>query len=322
MKAAITSLELILGESLFIDASFFNNLSNEVELGGFFMIDLTFGGKVSPSSIFNNGTGHGPVDLFLRVNKFVSTATLSASSLDLDFPLNLPSPGVSGVDALLLSLEDGSIKMNVFLHLTKPRNITDLFDGGKLTNFEYGGNLDTIFPVKLAVDSDTGSQFDLGFTLFVPDENIVSPPLPVIEYNLDICSVVDSLKDAIAGFTGIIMDVSSNSIKGILSAGPYINHHRLSTPLMEYVNMTLGNFSDIFNNEVNITCVADRRFLRETNSSLANIINAAFDNLNNFLQSIGITINANVQPYFDSTKFAVGVSTELSVDFQLVRNLL
>ncbi len=307
---------------MFIDASFFNNLSNEVELGGFFMIDFTVGGRIPRSSIFNNGTGYGPVDLFLRVNNFVSAATLSASSLDLDLPLNLPSAGVSSVDALLLSLEDGSINMNVFLNLTKPRNITDLFDSGKLTNFEYGAILDTVFPVKLAVVSDTGSQFELGFTLFIPDENIVSQPLPAIEYNLDICSIGDTLKDAITGFTGGIIDVLSNSIKGISSAGPYVNHRRLSTPLMEYVTTTLGNFSDIFNDKLNITCVADRRFLQESNLSLANIIYAAFDDLNNLLQSIGITINATVQPYFDGTEFAVGVNTELSVDFQLVRHLL
>jgi hypothetical protein len=134
---------------------------------------------------------------------------------------------------------------------------------------------------------------------------------------------VDSLKDAITGLSGNILDVISNAASNISPAGLYIDHDQLTKPLMTYVNKTLSNFTDYFVDELElIDCATDRRFLQETNSSLRNIMDAAIDNLNNILNSSGITINAIVQPYFDSTNFDVGIDTEFSVVFELVRHLV
>lgn len=304
---------------MFLDAAFFNDLSNTTELGGSVLVDLTAGAKISQSSI-SNGGDYGSVDVFLRVNNFIATAGLRASSLNLDFPLSLPTGGLSTVEALILELEDGSFNMDVYLNLTTPTNITELFEGGGLSNFEYGGSLDVVFPVKLTIEPDS---LELGFTLTMTDDDIFTQPLPVITYELDICPLVDSLKDAITGLSGNILDVISNAASNISPAGLYIDHDQLTKPLMTYVNKTLINFTDNFVDELElIDCATDRRFLQETNSSLRNIMDAAIDNLNNILNSSGITINAIVQPYFDSTNFAVGIDTEFSVVFELVRHLV
>ena len=303
---------------MFLDAAFFNDLSNKTELGGSILLDLTAGAKISQSSI-SNGGDYGSVDVFLRVNNFIATAGLSASSLNLDFPLSLPTGGLSTVEALILELEDGSFNMDVYLNLTKPTNITELFEGGELSNFEFGGSLDVVFPVKLTIEPDS---LELGFTLTMTDDDIFTQPLPVITYELDICPLVDSLKDAITGLSGNILDVISNAASNISPAGLYINHDQLTKPLMTYVNKTLSNFTDNFVDELElIDCATDRRFLQETNSSLRNIMDAAIDNINDILNSSGITINAIVLPYFDSTNFAVGIDTEFSVVFELVRHL-
>jgi hypothetical protein len=232
----------------------------------------------------------------------------------------LPTGGLSTVEALILELEDGSFNMDVYLNLTKPTNITELFEGGELSNFEFGGSLDVVFPVKLTIEPDS---LELGFTLTMTDDDIFTQPLPVITYELDICPLVDSLKDAITGLSGNILDVISNAASNTSPAGLYINHDQLTKPLMTYVNKTLSNFTDNFVDELElIDCATDRRFLQETNSSLRNIMDAAIDNINDILNSTGITINAIVQPYFDSTNFAVGIDTEFSVVFELVRYLV
>ncbi len=321
LQAALNSLASIFGGSLYLDASFFNGLLSKVELGGYMIIDLTVGAKISQSSI-SNGGGYGSVDVFLRVNNFIATASLSASSLNVDFPLNLPAGGLSTVDTLILELTEGSFDLNVKLNLAKPLNITDLIGGGGFDNFEYGGSLDSLFPVQLTVDSGLVPRFELGFTLMVSDDDIFTRPPPIIAYELDICPLVNTLKAAVTGLTEDIVGIISNATNSISSTGLYIDHERLTKPLVEYVNMTLGNFSDIFVGKLDINCAADGRFLKESNFSLASTINTAFDNLNNLLQSIGITIDATVQPYFDSTEFAVGVTTELSVGFELVRHHL
>ena len=319
LQAALKSLASLLGGSLFLDASFFDTLTNETQLGGYMLIDLTVGARILQSSI-SNGGDYGSVDVFLRVNNFIAAATLSASSLDLDFPLSLPTGGLSTVDTLVLGLENGSFNMNVYLNLTTPTNITELFEDEELSNFEFGGNLDAVFPVKLTVESDSAPHLELGFTLMMTDDDIFTQPLPVISYELDICPIVDALKDAVAGLTGNILDVISNATSNILPAGSFIDHDQLLQPLMAYANMTLSNFSDVINSELDlINCAADRRFLKESNSSLAVTMNDAIANLNNLLKSFGITINATVEPYFDSTEFAVGIETELSVVFELVR---
>lgn len=321
LQVALNSLASLLGESLYLDTSFFNGLLSEVKLGGYMLIDLTFGARISQSSLSKDG-GYGSVDLFLRVNNFIATARLSASSLNMIFPLSLPAGGLSTVETLILGLDDGSFDVNVHLNLTKPLNITDLFGGGGLVNFEYGGSLDAVFPVELTVDSSLVPQVELGFTLMITDDDIFTQPSPAIAYELDICPLVNTLKDAVAGLTEDIVGIISNATNSISPAGLYIDHKRLTKPLMEYVNMTMGNFSDIFGGKLDINCATDGRFLQKSNFSLANTINTAFDNLNILLQSIGITIVATVQPYFDSTEFAVGVNTELSVGFELVRHHL
>lgn len=321
VQSALTSLASVLGGSLLLDASFFNGLLSKVKLGGYLMIDLTFGAKIS-QSLVSNGGDYASVDVFLRVNKFITTASLSAPSLTLDFPLSLPAGGLSSVETPTLGLVDGSFNMNVNLNLTNPVNVTDLFGGGALANFAYGGGLDARFPVKFKVDSDLVPQFEVGFTLKMIGSDILTKPRIVTEYELDICPVANTLKDAVTGLTGDIVDIISNATKSISPAGVYIDHDRLTKPLIEYVNMTLSNFSDIFSGELDIVnCASDRRILQESNSSLANIIDVAFNNLNNRLESMGITINATVQPYFDSIEFAVGVKTDLSVDFKMVRHL-
>ncbi len=284
------------------------------------MIDLTVGARISQSSI-SNGSGYGSVDVFLRVNSFIATASLSASSLNTEFPLSLPAGGLSTVDTLILGLKEGSFDLHVNLNLTKPLNITDLFGGGLFDNFEYGGSLDSVFPVKLTVDS-LDSQLELGFTLMVSDDDIFTQPPPVVAYELDICLLVDTLKAAVTGLTEDIVGIISNATNSIPSSGLYIDHERLTKPLVAYVNMTLGNFSADFGGMLDINCAPDGRFLKESNFSLTSTINTAFDNLNNLLQSIGITIDATVQPYFDSNEFAAGVTTELSVGFELVRHHL
>lgn len=322
LQAALKSLSSLLGGSLFLDASFFNDLSNKTELGGSILLDLTVGARISQSSI--SGGEYGSVDLFLRVNNFIAVATLNASTLNLDFPLSLPTGVLSTVDALVLELEDGSFNMNVYLNLTKPTNITELFEGGDLSNFEFGGNLDVQFPVKLTVESDSAPQLELGFTLMITDDDIFTQPLPAIAYELDICPFVNALKDAVAGLTETIMDIISNATSNmILPAGLSVDLDQLTQPLMVYVNMTLGEFSDVINDELNlINCATDGRFLQESNSSLADIMGVALVNLNDILKSFGITVNATIQPYFDSTEFAVGIDTDLSVVFKQVRYFL
>lgn len=317
VQAALNNLASLLGGSLFLDTSFYNNLLKNVELGGFILIDLTVGARISRSSISNGGGDYGSVDAYLRVNNFVATASLSASSLNLDFPLSLPAGGLSTVNALILELEDGFFRLDVSLNLTKPQNITDIFRGGEISNFEYGGSLDAAFPVKLSLDS-----LELGFTLMMNDDDIFKNPTPVVKYELNLCPIIETLKDAVTGLTDDLLDIISTEVRNI-PIGSYIDFDRLTEPLMDYIDTTLSNFSETLIGELDgINCASGGRVLQESTSSFANVIDVAIGKVNDVLKSVGITINATVKPYFDSTEFAVGVETELSVDFELVRHFL
>ncbi len=375
VEAALKSLEKLLGGQLPLDISFFNNLTEAVELRGSVMIDLSFGARISRSAITNSPTSHPTTasptltptsarptsppatgnpttrtptspptttkpttarptlnqtaasttppsfEVFLLVNKFIATANVKASSLNMNFPLSLPGEGsLSQLVPLSLSLTNGSFNMGVHVNLDKPRNISDLFE---VTAFEYGGSLDALFPVELAAGS-----LELGVTLKMSDSDIFNSPPPIIEYELDICPIVNELKNAVTNMTGEIMDIISTAmnISADIAPGVSIDFDQVTEPLMDYINTTLSNFSNSLVAELS-SCGTHGRFLQgggtnSTNSSLANTIRVAIENLNGRLNSAGITIDANIKPYFDSKEFAVGVDTNVSVTFEQVRNFL
>jgi hypothetical protein len=316
VKEALESLKKLIDRELFLDDSFFDSLTEDVELGGSIMIDLSFGARISRSSIAMN-TSHAPsVEVFLLVNDLNVTAYVKASSLTMDFPVNLPGEGsLSPVVPLSLKLENGSFNMGLHINLDEPRNITDLFKDGA---FNYEGSLDVTFPVELAVD-----DIDLGVTLKMSDSDIFNSPPPVIEYEMDICPIVNELKNAVTNIAGDIIDAITTTINEIETD---INFEQVIEPLVDYINATLSDFSNSVVTELG-SCGTSRRFLQGeggTSSSLAKTIRVAIDNLNSnsSLKSIGITVDSTVKPYFDGKEFAVGVDFDVSVSFEQVRNLL
>lgn len=169
VKEALESLKNLIDRELFLDDSFFDSLTEDVELGGSIMIDLSFGARISRSSVTTPAIPAPSVEAFLLVNDLSATAYVKASSLTMSFPLNLPGEGsLSPVVPLSLKLENGSFNMDLHINLDEPRNITDLFKDGA---FNYGGSLDVTFPVELAVD-----DIDLGVTLKMSDSDIFTPP--------------------------------------------------------------------------------------------------------------------------------------------------
>ncbi len=268
-------------------------------------------------------------EVFLLVNELIATAYVKASSLNMSFPLNLPGEGsLAKLVPLSLSLTNGSFNMEVHVNLDKPRNISDLFERAA---FEYGGSLDVLFPLELAAGS-----LELGVTLKMTDSDLFNSPPPIIEYELNICPLVNELKDAVTNITGEIMDIVSTAMNisaeiDDIAPGVSIDFDQVTEPLMDYINATLSNFSNSLITELS-SCSTHGCFLQgggtnssllnRTNSSLANTIKVAINNLNGRLNSAGITIDANIKPYFDSKDFAVGVDTNVSVTFEQVRNLL
>ena len=85
----------------------------------------------------------------------------------------------------------------------------------------------------------------------------------------------------------------------------------------------MSSFTNDLISSLNSTCgessgVQNTRFLQEqnsTNATLVDKVRGAIDSVNNALKDAGITITGSVAPYFDSSKFAVGVSTTLAVTF-------
>jgi hypothetical protein len=64
-------------------------------------------------------------------------------------------------------------------------------------------------------------------------------------------------------------------------------------------------------------CNTNRRFLKESqNRSLVDIIQDAINSTNQALESVGIHIDGEIKPYFDSKRFAVGINSTLTVKFQ------
>jgi hypothetical protein len=319
VKEALESLKKLIDGELFLDASFFDNLTEDVELGGLIMIDLSFGARISRSSVTTPTSDAPSVEVFLLVNDLSATAYVKASSLTMDFPLNLPGEeSLSPVVPLSLVLENGSFNMGLHINLDEPRNITDLFKNGA---FNYGGRLDVTFPVEYSVD-----DIDLGVTLKMSDSDIFNPLPPVIEYELDICPIVNELKNAVTNIAGDIMDAITTAINTFTEIETYINFDQVVEPLVDYINTTLSGFSNSLVTELG-SCGTRRRFLQGeggTSSSLSNTIRVATDNFNSnsSLNSAGITIYANIKPYFDGKEFAVGVDFDVSVIFEQVRNLL
>lgn len=316
VESALKSLSKLLGEDLPLDTPFFDNLLNQTQLGGSVMIDLTFGARISKSSV-GNQTEFGKVDLFLQVNNFRATAFLKASSLDMAFPLSLSSSpgGLSENYALTLALVNGYFNMEAHVSLDTPRNISQLSGA-----FNFMGSLDAEFPVELAANF-LGNN--LGFTLKLSDSDIFDMSSPLnIAYDLDTCLIVNELKNAVTNITSTILEKLSSEINDALNIGLSIDVNQVTEPLVDYVNATLGNFSNSLGIELAGGCGPARRFLQGggTNSSLADRIKASIKNLNSSLKRAGITIVAIIEPYFDSKEFAVGVDTFLSVEFEQVWN--
>lgn len=240
----------------------------------------------------------------------------------MEFPLNLPGEeSLSPVVPLSLQLVNGSFSMDLHINLDEPRNISDLI---KVGAFNYGGSLDVLLPVELAVGNST-----LGVTLKMSDNDIFNSPSPLIEYELDICPIVNELENAVTSITGNIMDTITEATDSFTEIEIDIDFDQVMKPLMDYINTTLRNFSDSLVTELG-SCGTRRRFLQggggtnssldnNSNSSLANTIRVAINHLNSLLNSAGITVDASIKPYFDSKEFAVGVDTNVSVIFEQVR---
>lgn len=285
LRSALKSLASMLGNDLFLDQEFFDELSllEELVLGGSLLIDVTFGASI-PNSAIENKT-YGGTSLFLRVNDFAAAASLEADSLNLDFPLSLPNTGVSPADKLVLALNDGSFSVDFFVNLTNPLEIQDLFSESEAnaTKFDYGGTLAARLPVELLFQTDvstiTGSpsseptnnptisqapsmstfpslstqpswhpsslpsvqpslSFEpsslpssqpstapsrFGFTLIVTDSDLFSPPPPTVEFEYDVCPIIEELEDAILSFAQDISVTLQNELDSIAPSSLEIN---------------------------------------------------------------------------------------------------
>jgi len=92
-------------------------------------------------------------------------------------------------------------------------------------------------------------------------------------------------------------------------------------PQLEKITSTITNYAESLVNDLGSTdCNSDslERFLQEdsTDSSLASKIRKAIEDIKQDLNKIGINIEGDVKPYFDSKTFAAGVTTTFSVSFE------
>ena len=313
VQDALKSLSEILNDLLALDQSFYAELSvlQELQLDGGILVDISIGAAISSSDI--DGGNYGDIDLYARMNRLEVTTSLYAEDLSLDLPLSLP--GTS--DDFTVALNKGSFSVDFFVTLKDSANLTDIFADNEedSTNLFYNGTLHANFPIQVGT-SRTEDLIEV--TLQMKDDNLFDAKLPEVDYELDVCPLIGTVKDLVDQLEHEITGAISDPLSGDVAASLDIDLDPILDPLTEYVSSTLSNFTSKLKDDLDsIDCDTNVRFLREANdASFVEMIQNAIDSINDALKDVGISIDGDIKPYFNSAKFAVGIDSTLTVNFK------
>lgn len=307
-RSALSSLSTMLGDAIYLNPSFFDDLevSEDVEIGGSLFLVMTMNATMTREAV--NSSSYGNVDVGIFVNQFETKALFNTKSpLNLDVPLELPS----GIEPFIFELINGTFGIEFVANISSPLNLLDLFSGAQnTTSLDIESSLDVNLPLSVGT-----AGVHIGVDIDITDQDLFADPSPAVEYRLDVCEVVHASKTLFEELRVQIMDVIESPLKS-LDIGLDID--KITQPLVDRVNETLGEFeSSIKDAFDSIGC--SRRSLQATSAgdSLKSVIEDAIDLANSALETLNISISADVTPYFDKETLAVGVFVGMAAKIQL-----
>jgi hypothetical protein len=305
---ALSSLSSLLGGVLYINPSFYNDLAalEDIELGGSLLLDLSVNAAMSNTNISTASYSNANVNI--TVNRFETSAFLqSVNPFSVDMSLGVPSSSKS----VTLGLTNGTFDAQIYARITSPVNLLEIFsdDQANATNLDFGGSLGAYFPLSVGV-----ADVDIGVSLNISDSDLFDSSGPDIDYQLDICEVVNASKTLFEELTNQILEVIEAPLQN-LDIG--VNLDKITQPLIDKVNSTLIDFQTSVESSFN-TVSCDRRMLQEgASASLKTIIDDAIVSVNAVLESLNIVLEADVDPYFNREDFSVGVNVQLSATISM-----
>lgn len=250
-----------------------------------------------------NTSSYSGVDVSITVNQFETSAFLrSANPFSVNISFGIPSSG----ESVTLGLINGTVDAQFYAKTDSPINLVEIFsdDQASATNLDFRGSLDAYFPLSIGV---AGVQ--VGVDLNISDSDLFDSYVPDIDYQLDICEVINASKTLFEKLTDQILAVIETPLQN-LDIG--VNLDKITQPLIDKVNSTLTDFQTSIESSFD-TVSCDRRMLQEgAAASLKTIIEDAIMSANSVLESLNIVLDADVIPYFNREELSVGVNVQLS----------
>lgn len=195
-----------LAETLGVNRDFFGPIFDldVVRLQGNLLLELSV--KVLGTSRYENA------EVVVVVNRFEALGALRTGSFSLDIPVDQNSS---------IALNDASLDVEITARLPSPVDVSSLF-----SNLTFDGTLDANFPLSIGV---YGANTKL--TLAWSDQDIFDNISADFTYELDICDVVDTLKDLLEQVKSQIPRVINESIlENYVTIG--FNIGKITDPLM------------------------------------------------------------------------------------------